>query len=110
MIDLEDIIIINKKFSNGNLVNKASLEFALSSLKETKDWVKQLAILIRAILIDHPFEEGNKRTAIALLGNQIESHRLAYDPYKADKVLFRIAKENINNIEKIRRMIKDVIR
>lgn len=110
MIDKQDIININKEFDNGNLINKSSLEFALSSLRHSKDWVKQLSYLVRAILIDHVFEEGNKRTASALMMAIIEEHKLGYDPYKIDKIIIEILKKNINDITKIRRMIKDAIR
>jgi len=110
MITLKGIIEINKKFDNGRIVNKASLEFALSTAKHSKDWVKQLAILTRAILVDHPFEEGNKRTAAALIFSLLETQKVAYDPYKLDKAVFRITKKNITGIEEIRRLIKDALR
>lgn len=109
MISVEDIIRINKQFDNGNLVNKSALEFAISSLKHTKDWITQLAYLTRAILIDHTFREGNKRTAAALLVSFFEIHKKQYDIYKTDKLIAKITKENVTDIGKIREMIKDVI-
>lgn len=110
MISVKDIIKINKKFDNGNIVNKGALEFAISSLKHTKDWVTQLAYLVRAILIDHVFEEGNKRTASALIISTLETHKKAYDPYNIDKTVVQIIIKNITNIAKIRRLIKHAIR
>jgi len=110
MISVKDIIKINKQFDKGKLVNKSALEFAISSLKYTKDPITQAAYLIRAILVDHVFEEGNKRTAAALLAAYLENIKKTYDIYKLDKLISDIAKRNINDIKKIRERIKDVIR
>ena len=110
MISKKGIITINRKFDSGIVVNASSLDFALSNLKTTKDWTKQLAYLVRAILIDHVFEEGNKRTAAALIMDFIEIQKLAYDSYKVDKLIIEIIKKNITDINKIRRLIKNVIR
>jgi len=110
MITIEDLIAINKQFSNGNILNKSSLEFALSQGKHTKDWIKQLSYLVRTILIYHVFEEGNKRTVSALIMSFMEIHKLGYDPQKIDAAIVEILKKNINNMSKIRRMIKNAIR
>jgi len=110
MIIEQDLIEINKQFSNGKIINKGSLQFALSYSKDTKDWIKQLAYLVRSILIDHIFEEGNKRTASALIMSALEVHKLTYNPQKIDLIIIEILKKNINNINILRRMIKDAIR
>ena len=110
MIKIEDLIEINKQFDKGNIMNRGSLDFALSLSKNTKDWIKQLAYVVRAILIDHVFEEGNKRTASALIVSVMEIHKLEYDPMKVDEIIIGILKKNITNINKIRRMIKNATR
>ncbi|MBI2667944.1 Fic family protein [Candidatus Woesearchaeota archaeon] len=110
MITKKDIVEINKEFDEGVIVNESSLDFALSANKNTKDWIKQLAYLVRAILIDHVFEEGNKRTSAALIMVFIEENKLIYDPQKVDQIVIEILKKNINNINKIRRMIKNAIK
>ncbi len=110
MITENDIIEVNKLFDKGVVVNKSSLRFAISSLHTTKDWVKQLAYLVRALLIDHVFEEGNKRTTAVIIANFFEDHKVAYDPYRVDKIIAEIIVDNINSIEQIRRRLKDAIR
>lgn len=110
MLTKEDIIEINKQFDKGNVINKASLEYAISIVKNTKDWLKQAAYFTRAILIDHIFEEGNKRTTAAVIIAYFEANKFAYDEYKLDKIIVNITKKNINSIEDIRRLIKSVIR
>ena len=110
MITEKGLVETNKRFDKGIIVNKSSLDFALSAVKNTKDWIKQLSFLVRALLVDHIFQEGNKRTTTALVLYFFEAYKIAYDSYKIDKMIAEIASKNINNIEKIRREIKNVIR
>ena len=110
MITEKGLVEINKKFDVGAIVNKNSLSFALSSTQTTKDWFKQLAYLVRALLIDHIFQEGNKRTAAALITYFFEDRKVAYDQYKVDKIIAEIVLKNISSIEQIRRKLKDAIR
>ena len=106
----EDIIKINQEFDKGNIINENSLNFALSYAKDSKDWLKQLAFLTRAISLDHIFEEGNKRTVSALIITTLEDKKIAYDPYKIDKMIIKIIKVNITDITLIGRLIKDATR
>lgn len=110
MINKQDIIEINRNFHSGIIVNGSSLDFALSHTKDSKDWIKQLAYLVRAILIDHVFEDGNKRTASNLMMTILEYQKLSYDPNKIDQIIIKILKNRINSVEEIRRMIKNAIR
>ena len=110
MLSKQDIIDINKEFDKGNVVNESSLEYTLSILKNTIDWLKQTSYLVRAILIDHIFEEGNKRTAAAIIIAYFDANKFAYNPYKLDKIIEKIVKKNINNVNEIGRSIKSVIR
>lgn len=102
--NLEDIININKIIGEkGTIINKSSLEYALSKINNEK--LKSLSILIRAIIVDHPFIDGNKRTALAILLNEYD-----IDPDLAIKSIVKIAKKSINNIDKIEKIILNLIR
>lgn len=109
MLTVDDIVLINKEFDEGNLVNRSSLEFALSSAKNTKDWITQLAYIVRSILIDHVFSEGNKRTALAVMITYITAYKKGYDVNKLDRIIVTMLKKNVTDIGKIRRMIKDAV-
>ena len=65
-ISKEDVIRINKGFG-GNLRSDSSLDFAFKMQENKKlgDY-KKLAYLWRAILVDHPFSDGNKRSGAFL--------------------------------------------
>ncbi|MFC1697991.1 hypothetical protein ACFL1H_06635, partial [Nanoarchaeota archaeon] len=65
MINKKDIIRINQEIGEtGELSNESSLDFALHMIKHKKSWLYELSYLIRSILVDHVFKDGNKRTAL----------------------------------------------
>jgi prophage maintenance system killer protein len=106
----KDILALNQEFEEGNLHNETSLDFALSYAKGTDNWTKALAWLVRAILIDHVFEEGNKRTAALLIKAYAEyqGHNTYND--KVVKLIKEIILKNITSINRIEEMIKDAIK
>lgn len=106
---IEELVKINNRFGTGKIINKSSIEFAESALKRTKNWQEQAAYITRAIVVDHAFEDGNKRTAAAYLSGLLETLKLPYDPFKIDKIVLMLAK-GTKSIDKIRRMIKNAIR
>lgn len=110
MLTEKDIVEINKEFDKGVMINKSSLDFAIKSVNSTKDWITQAAYLVRAIALDHIFEEGNKRTALGVLLTYFEANKKAYDLYNMERMVINIITKNITSIEKIRRMIKNGIR
>lgn len=97
----------NKKFSTGAIVNRGSLEFALSAAIKSKNWQEQVSYVIRALLCDHVFEDGNKRTAAAYLISVLEEFKYRYDPFKIDRMVLKIAKNNTSDVKRIRRMIQN---
>ena len=109
MLSKEDVISINKMFDAGKVVNGSSLEFALSTARKTKDWITQLAYLLRSIVVDHVFEEGNKRTGTAVFIAYAKAHKKACDIYKVDQIIRDLIQKRITDIAKIRRMIKHAI-
>ena len=109
MLTKKALIELNKEFDIGKTINESSLDFALSNANTTKDWIKQLAYITRAIVIDHAFFGGNKRTAAALIMAVLEERKVKYDPFKVDSLIINMINKNTTNINRIRRMIKDVI-
>lgn len=109
-ISKEDLIRINAGFG-GHLRNDASLDFALQQQDNNKiGEYKKLAYLIRAILVDHPFSDGNKRTATYLAfafsneyNKQIDNELLAHQ-------MLSIASKNITEIRAIEERLKNAIK
>jgi prophage maintenance system killer protein len=106
-----EIVELNKSVGGrGKLINEGNLDFAVSAQQRTKDWLSQLAYVVRALLVGHAFEDYNKRTSVAVMVTTFEGLKLAYDPYAVDNLVTRIAKKRIGNVKTIRSMIRDVIR
>ncbi|MBS3163708.1 Fic family protein [Candidatus Woesearchaeota archaeon] len=106
----EDMISINKEVG-GNLTRDGSLEFAISMQKNTRvGEYKKLAYLWRAILVDHPFTDGNKRSAVLIAIEFANQNNKRYDEEKLVKIAIKIPKENITNISKIERKLKNAIK
>lgn len=109
MLNKKDLIAINEKFSNGRIVNQSSIDFALDTTRKSRHWYKTMCLLTRAILIDHVFEDGNKRTAAAVIMAYLEMNDYNYHSDKIGKVVLQITKSNIRDVDEIGRLIHHAI-
>jgi len=109
-LNKKDIIALNQEFEDGTLHNEASLDFALSYARRTENWTKALALIVRAILIDHVFQEGNKRTAALLIKSYAEFEGYKTYDDKILKLIKDILVKNISGITRIEELIKDAIK
>jgi len=107
LLSKKAIIGINEEFENGHVINGNSLDYAIGVARKTENWLKALAIVVRAILIDHIFEEGNKRTAAAVIATWLDMENLHYDKTMINKLIVKILKKNIKNLEEIMGLIKN---
>ncbi len=102
--NLKDIIRINQEIGEkGELRNQASLDFALSMMKGYKSWLYELSHFVRCLAVDHPFVDGNKRTAFMLCTLYFDDNKRQFDDEKLVKAIFKIAKKSINNVNAIGR-------
>ena len=105
-----DLLHINKGFG-GNLRSDSSLDFAIDKINNQKlGFYKKLAYLWRAILVDHPFSDGNKRTAVFLAYAFAEENKKHVD---SDLLIYQavsIAQKNLTNIRQIEWRIKNAIK
>ena len=107
-MNILDITKINKQFNTGTLVNASSLEFALSAIKIRDSWLEQLAYLIRALLVDHPFKDGNKRTATALVLAYFNENNIQYNKDKTIQTMIRISAKSPTKIKQIEKELKNL--
>jgi len=103
IITKETMVFVNKKFANGTLIN-GSLDFAIKV--KTDHMFGNLPHILRALLVDHSFEDGNKRTAAFLLINYCEENRVPCNEERVVKTIRRMAQTNPSEITKIRSMMK----
>lgn len=108
-IDKEDLMRINQGFG-GRLRNDASIDFAIDKQGESRlGEYKKLAYLWRAILVDHPFSDGNKRTAVFLAFNFAQEVDKWADRNLLVHHALSIAKNNITDINVIERRLRNAI-
>lgn len=105
-----DLLRINRGFG-GNLRSDSSIDFALEKFESKKlGNYKKLAYLIRAILVDHPFSDGNKRTATFVAFAFAEEHKKQADRDLLLHHIVSIAKNNIQDIKNIEWRLKNAIK
>jgi prophage maintenance system killer protein len=109
-ISKKDLLRINHGFG-GNLRSGSSLDFAFDKGENKKlGPYKKLAYLWRAILIDHAFSDGNKRTAAFLGFAFAEENNKRVDRDLLLHHITSIAKKNIHEIRNIEWRIKNAIK
>jgi len=106
----EDIVRIAKGF-DGNLRNSSSLEFALDKQEDKKfGEYKKLAYILRAILVDHPFSDGNKKTAMFVAFAFVEEFNKKVDDELLKHHILSIASKNLIEIRAIEERMKNAIK
>lgn len=108
-ISFKDIVAINQQFDTGQVVNEGSLMYALDQANKSGSWLRACAYLVRAVLIDHVFAEGNKRTAAGIIAAFFEEQGIEYYPEKVAKAVAEILMKNMISITKIEKVIKNAI-
>ncbi len=107
MLTRKDLIALNQQFSKGQIVNESSLDFVLKQTYRSPHWFKTMCLLARTIVLDHVFEDGNKRTGAAVIMAYLEINNYHYDPDKISQIAIRIAKARIRDTTKIGILIKN---
>ncbi len=109
-ISKEDLLRINNGFG-GNLRSDSSLDFAIDKIKNPRvGFYIRLAYLWRAILVDHPFSDGNKRTAVFFAYAFAEESKKHIDRDLLVYQAVSIAKNNLTNIRQIGWRLKTCIK
>ena len=109
-ISKKDLLRVNYGFG-GNLRSDSSLDFAFDKLEDKKiGWYKKLAYLLRAILVDHPFSDGNKRTAMFLAFAFAKENKKEVNRDLLIHHITSIAKDNIQEIKNIDWRLKSAIK
>lgn len=108
-ISKEELLRINKGFGGG-LRSDASIDFAIDKQRDRKlGEYKKLAYLFRAILVDHPFTDGNKRVAMFLAFQFAEEYDKKVEKELLIHHITSIAKKNIINIRQLEWRLKNAI-
>ena len=71
IIEIHDRII-DKYGGTGRMLNTGTLELLVYKLNRKKDIFRQAALFLHSIAAQHPFFDGNKRTAFAAAENVLQ--------------------------------------
>lgn len=104
-ITTEEVIEVNRRLG-GSLRSDSSLRFAEAHCKNITSNYKCASVWTRAILVDHPFSDANKRTATYVIDSYIRIKNLQ----KIERAIQRIAVKNITSLKKIEEMLKNANR
>ncbi|MCK5022536.1 MAG: Fic family protein [Candidatus Aenigmarchaeota archaeon] len=107
IISKDQIKWINDKYG-GSLRTDAEIETALS-LGRGKAVFRKIAYLWRAILVGHPFTDGNKRTALMSALAILENSKIKTGKKVNESLVLEITKiamENITDVGRIERLIR----
>jgi prophage maintenance system killer protein len=106
-VSVGEIITINKELG-GDLVAPGSIEYALQAgAGRSLYW--RIALLWRAILVDHPFTDVNKRTAFNTTTLALKRGKVKVTDEMKERILgeiLKVAKENITEVKRIERRVR----
>jgi len=109
MLTEKEIIALNEGHADGKLLNPGSLHYAYAAAKKTRSWTRACAYLARALLLDHAFQDGNKRTALAIVIIEAYNNHHDINSRKLAHAFLRITKKRNPNINTIEEAIQDAI-
>ena len=107
----KDIISFNQEIGEkGKFNNESSLDFALGMTKTKKNWLYALSYVARSLLVDHVFEDGNKRTAFMVIEYYLTVHNKVVDKDRLMTIVRQVAKNSITSPAAIMELIYHVIK
>ena len=105
MVIKKEIIGINKEFG-GKLVRESSLDFACTHVDHVKSVYKKNALLLRAIVVDHPFDDFNKSTAIIIMMRLFKKHDVVCDETLLLRLIVRVAKHSVTDLHTLEKSLR----
>lgn len=109
-LNKKDVVAINQEIGeSGEFHNESSLDFALQAATVKQNWVYEASYLLRSLLTDHVFLDGNKRTALLVALYYIEENGKECDKEKLVQLMRKIAKNHITHPVKIARLLYGTI-
>ncbi len=106
LLTKDEIREINETYG-GSLRSDAEIETALY-LGKGKSVFRKIAYLWKAILVGHPFTDGNKRTALIVATLLLEKCNMKLEDARVETMISEIAKIAMNNILDINQIERGV--
>lgn len=103
--------IIDKFGGTRGLLNEGLLDIVLEQMNLSEDLVQKSIILLFGIIQNHPFIDGNKRTALESFYTFLNYNSIRFeinDINEAENIILQIARNNISRNE-TRKWIKTLL-
>jgi len=104
-MEIKEIIEINRNLG-GSPLKLSNLEFDLDKANEESSPYRKCAFLIRGIVVGHSFVDFNKSTATTICLNILHKESILCKEESFTKLIIKIAKESISDINKIEVMLR----
>ena len=112
-LNKEDLIEIHRKlielFGGAyGMLSEGTLDFAVTRAQRGKDFVEKAVTLLEIIAKEHPFVDGNKRTAFAAAGTtlRLSGYYLGVTDEDAIDFILKVARRELTH-DQVVRWIKD---
>jgi death-on-curing family protein len=104
-ITREQIIRTNAVYGGSKRFSD-NLEYSVDKANNEKNFYRKLAYIVRSLTSEHPFTDGNKRTAITIVLTEFEEEGISVNEKMLVKTIVNLAKTNEGNINKIERKLR----
>lgn len=107
IVEIHDTIIDNYG-GTGRMLNRGTLELLVYKLNRERDIFRQAALFLHAIAAQHPFFDGNKRTAFATAENVLgeAGHYLNAETDEIVNLMKKIAEYKCS-VQKIEKWVRE---
>lgn len=95
--------------ATGEFSNESSLDFTLDLTKHKRNWLYEVSYIVRSLLVDHVFQDGNKRTSLLVMSYYFEENKKKYDQQALLNLITKISRKTIRSPVTIARLINHVI-
>ena len=90
-VTVADLIDANIEVGeSGSVINQHSLASSLASVSYYDTPLEQMASVVRSIMQNHPFVDGNKRTGVYLLRSSVTSLGLTFKRSESECIVFAV--------------------
>lgn len=89
-------------------LSEGTLDYAVAKATRAKDFINEATILLETIAKEHPFMDGNKRTAFASAEAtlRLNGYHIAVEDEEAVEFLLKVARRELRH-EQVVKWIKD---
>ena len=106
MLEIQNLIEINKNFSSGEVVNFV-INDSILKINNSKNELEKLAVLLKDLLSLEVFKDANKETAAVLILSTMEQRNLPINQDRVLQLILTISRNKIIDVRRIKRLLQE---